>query len=541
MKFGTVPTSEAAGLILAHSVQAGAARLKKGCILRDADVVTLLGAGIAEITVAEPQAGDIHEDRAAHLVADALRGPHISLTAPLAGRVNLVAASDGILSLRSEVIKTVNRIDESITLATLPDFARVRKGMLLATVKIIPYGAARQSVEAVLAESGSDVLSVLPFVPKTYDLILTRTPGFKESLISKGTLAVQARADALGWSQKTCVTVNHDRQAVTSALSQCRAEVVLVLGASATSDRLDVVPAGLIAAGGEIIRFGMPVDPGNLLVLGRKRGQMVIGLPGCVRSPTLNGVDWVMERIAADLPVTNDDFAEMGLGGLLKEIPDRIQPRALKKVTKPRMAAILLAAGASSRMGGENKLLRCVDDVPLLRRSAETLLAAGIDHCIVVIPANSFEYRQALEGLPVTIIEAADAARGMSASLSAGVAALPSDAVAALIALADMPDLTPEDIIQVIEGYDARKGHLIVCPLDDTGRRGHPVLFDRRYFENLQDLTGDTGAREVLRAVPDAIVEVHVGAAVSLDLDTPQDWADWDRQAKPVSRGSKAD
>lgn len=541
MKFGTVPTSESAGSILAHSVQAGAARLKKGCILRDADVVTLLGAGIAEITVAQLEAGDIHEDRAAQVVAEALRGPHISLTKPLAGRVNLVATADGVLSLKPEVVTAVNRNNEAITLATRPDFAHVRQGMLLATVKIIPYGAPCRSVKAVLAEAGSEALAVVPFVPKTYDLILTRIPGFKQSLLIKGRQAVQTRANVLGWTLKTCVTVDHDRQAVARALTESEADVALVLGASATSDRRDVIPAGLVAAGGEVIRFGMPVDPGNLLVLGRKHGQTVIGLPGCARAPALNGVDWVMERIAADLPVTNDDFSDMGLGGLLKEIPDRIQPRALHAVSKPCMAAVLLAAGASRRMGGENKLLRHIDGVPLLRRSTETLLASGIDYCVVVIPANAADHRRALEGLPVTIIEATDAARGMSASLCAGLAALPDEAEAVLIALADMPDLTPEDIIRVIEGHDPDKGQLIVCPLDDTGRRGHPVLFDRRYFENLQDLSGDTGAREVLQAVPDQIVEVHVGAAVTQDLDTPQDWADWDRQTKPAARGSEAD
>jgi molybdenum cofactor cytidylyltransferase len=332
------------------------------------------------------------------------------------------------------------------------------------------------------------------------------------------------------------VTGDHNPQAVARALAESDADVALVLGASATSDRRDVIPAGLVAAGGEVVRFGMPVDPGNLLVLGRKHGQTVIGLPGCARAPALNGADWVMERIAAELPITNEDFADMGLGGLLKEIPDRIQPRALHVVSKRCMAAVLPAAGASRRMGGENKRLRHIDGVPLLRRPAETLLASGIDHCVVVIAAGATDHRRALEGLPVTITEAVDAALGMSASLCAGVAALPDEAVAVLVALADMPDLTPEDIIRVIEGHSPDKGQLIVCPLDDMGRRGHPVLFDRRYFEILQNLSGDNGAREVLRAVPDAILEVQVGAAVSRDLDTPQDWADWDRQARSVTR-----
>ena len=74
----------------------------------------------------------------------------------------------------------------------------------------------------------------------------------------------------------------------------------------------------------------MPVDPGNLLVLGDLRGQPVIGLPGCARSPALNGADWVLERVACGLDITDDDIAGMGVGGLLKEIPLRPQPREPK-------------------------------------------------------------------------------------------------------------------------------------------------------------------------------------------------------------------
>lgn len=528
MKFGRVPTGRTAGLILAHSVQAGPKRLKKGSVLSDADIKILLHAGIAEVTVAELDADDIHEDQAARLVGEHLLGTHISMTAPVAGRVNLVAGADGVLSVKPDIITAVNTVDEAITLATLPEFARVWKGTLLATIKIIPYGVARQSLEAAIAAAGPDALKVSPFASGSYDLILTRTPGFKDSLLAKGRKAVQTRAASLGWGMQACVTVDHDRDCVAAALADCRADVVLILGASATSDRQDVIPAGLVGAGGQVIRFGMPVDPGNLLVLGRKAGQMVVGLPGCARAPALNGADWVLERLAAGLPITNDDFAKMGVGGLLKEIPGRIQPRALRKAATGRLCAVLLAAGASRRMGAENKLLRRINGVPLLRRSAQTLLASGVDECVVVIPPDAAAQRKALEGLRVTITEARDASLGMSASLRAGIAALHGDATAVLVALADMPDLTPEIVNRVIAAHDPSRGCLIVCPVDDEGRRGHPVLFDGRFLEPLQNLSGDRGARDILRAVPEAVCKIRLGAAVTCDLDTPQDWQDWE-------------
>jgi molybdenum cofactor cytidylyltransferase len=103
--------------------------------------------------------------------------------------------------------------------------------------------------------------------------------------------------------------------------------MLLILTGTATSDLHDTAPEAVRRAGGQVARFGMPVDPGNLLFLGALGGRPVIGLPGCARSSALNGADWVLERLACGLEVTGDDIAAMGVGGLLKEIPTRPEPR----------------------------------------------------------------------------------------------------------------------------------------------------------------------------------------------------------------------
>ena len=121
--------------------------------------------------------------------------------------------------------------------------------------------------------------------------------------------------------------VAHEVEALRRAVEAAQGELVLILTASATSDAHDVGPAAVTRAGGELIRFGMPVDPGNLLFLAGLGGRPVIGLPGCARSPALNGADWVMERVICGVPVTDADIAAMGVGGLLKEIPQRGRPR----------------------------------------------------------------------------------------------------------------------------------------------------------------------------------------------------------------------
>jgi molybdenum cofactor cytidylyltransferase len=488
----------------------------------------LLDASIDQITVASLDSDDISEDMAAEQIGEALVGSNMTLSRPVAGRVNLISTANGIFTLNSDKIAAMNAIDEAITLATLPNYARVRKGMLLATIKIIPYGAAQRTVDQVIKLANKSALALTSFKTQTFDLILTKTEGFKGSLLTKGRKAVQTRVAPLGFTIKSCVTVDHKEDAVSQALIGSSADIVLLLGASATSDRLDVIPAGLVAAGGKVVRYGMPVDPGNLLVLGQRGEQIVLGLPGCARAPALNGTDWILERLAAGFSVTHEDIAQMGVGGLLKEIPGRILPRSQSPQMSNHVCALLLAAGASRRMAGEDKLLREIDGVPLLRRSAQSLLASSVSDCIVVLAPNSKAHREALDGLPVTIIEAVDASEGMSASIRAGVCAMDAKTSAVILALADLPDITPNHINQIINAHDKDAERLIVCPINETNQRGHPVLFDARFFENLSDLSGDRGARDVLCAVPEFVHEIPMDAAVTLDLDTPQAWDKWE-------------
>jgi len=111
------------------------------------------------------------------------------------------------------------------------------------------------------------------------------------------------------------------------SIQKAQGDIVLILTASATSDAHDTAPQALRLAGGRVERFGLPVDPGNLLFLGQIADKPVIGLPNSARSPVLHGADWVLARVACGVPVDSAAMAQMGVGGLLKEIPTRPQPR----------------------------------------------------------------------------------------------------------------------------------------------------------------------------------------------------------------------
>jgi molybdenum cofactor cytidylyltransferase len=330
MRFGPVPLAEAEGAILAHSEVAGALRLRKGLVLSASDLAALAKAGYSEVTVARIEPGDVTEDAAAERLALALvpneLAAGLARSEAFTGRVNLKASRPGLFDLDVAAIHALNRLDPAITLATLPPLTRVAPGALCGTVKIITYGvagAALAQAEALAARA----LQVRPVTLRTAGLLMTDVPGQEEKLVAKGRRAIETRLVALGMRLSACETTPHDEGAMAAALARMPGDMLLILTGSATSDLHDTAPQALRRAGGQVARFGMPVDPGNLLFHGALQGRPVIGLPGCARSPALNGADWVLERMACGLALDDDEIAAMGVGGLLKEIPSRPQPR----------------------------------------------------------------------------------------------------------------------------------------------------------------------------------------------------------------------
>ncbi len=547
MTFGRLALGQAEGAILAHSVNAGAARLKKGRRLTPADLEVLRAAGYAEVVAARLEPGDMEEDAAAATLAAALAGDDpaalgLSVSAAFTGRANLFAEVTGVLRVDAAAIAAANAIDEAVTVATLPDHARVTPRQMVATVKIIPYAAPRAAVEAACAALSAGAIRAHPVAARSAALILTVAPGMKPSVVDKGAEAVRTRLVALGVAEIAEFRVPHEAGPLAAALAAQTADIALILTASATSDRRDVGPAALEAAGGRLERFGMPVDPGNLLFLGALRGRPVVGLPGCARSPKLNGADWVLERLVCGLPVDGAAVAAMGVGGLLKEIPSRPEPRAGgaratdAAAGRPFVSAVLLAAGSSRRMGGRDKLLEPVDGAPQIARAARALAASRADEALVVLGPADDARRAALSGLGLRVVENPSAAEGMAASIRAGLEALDPRADAVVLALADMPDIGPEHIDRLIAAFDPAEGRAICRAVTEAGVPGHPVLFGRRFFETLGLLEGDAGARAVLAEHADLVELVPTpGDAAAVDLDTPEAWAVWRARRAPAA------
>jgi molybdenum cofactor cytidylyltransferase len=527
MFFGPLPLSDAEGAILAHSLRLGALAFRKGRRLSAVDVAALREAGVGEVIAAKLSDADIGEDAAATRIAAAVAGDAVQVAAAFTGRVNLFAEARGLLRLDPARIDAINAFDESVTIATLPDYAPVEPGQMLATVKIIPFAAPAAAVEQAerLAADGAPPLAVLPYRPLSVALIQTRLPGVKDSVLDKTVVVTRERVEALGGTLVDEARCAHDEGTLADLIAAMPpADLLLIAGASAITDRRDVLPAAIERAGGVVEHFGMPVDPGNLLLLARRGDKPVLGLPGCARSPKLNGFDWVLQRIAAGVPPGRAEVMRMGVGGLLAEIPTRPLPRAgvaAETPRAPRVTALVLAAGRSSRMGPTNKLLAEVNGAPLVARAVDAALASQAANVIVVTGHQGESVARALADRPVTFVHNPAFAEGLSSSLRAGLAAVPSEADAVVVCLGDMPRVASAVIDRLIAAYSPLEGRAICVPTTH-GKQGNPVLWDRAFFTEMAALTGDAGAKRLIGQHADRLCEVPVeDAGILYDVDTP--------------------
>ncbi len=332
MKFGLVDPARAVGAILAHSVRLhSGVRLRKGRSLTQEDVDALRASGLNEVTVARLEAEDVHEDAAATALAAAFvpdpEAQGLTCTTAFTGRVNLLATGPGIVELDVAAIEAVNRIHPMITIATVPAFQQMAEGGMVATIKMISYGVPAEALEKACALARAAVQLKRPTL-RSVGLIISDIEG---GAGDKGWQASADRVAAFGLEMAPPVLVPHRVDTIAEALAASAFDLTLILTGSATSDIDDVAPSAVRAAGGTVSRFGMPVDPGNLLFCATLNGRPVIGLPGCARAPALNGADWVMGRIICGIDVSDADISAMGVGGLLKEIPSRPHPRRKQK------------------------------------------------------------------------------------------------------------------------------------------------------------------------------------------------------------------
>ena len=192
-----------------------------------------------------------------------------------------------------------------------------------------------------------------------------------------------------------------------------------------------------------------------------------------------------------------------------------------RRTPEPRIAGVVLAAGMSTRMG-KNKLVLPLDGKPLIRHPVEAALEAGLDPVIVVTGHDAAATEKCLAGLDVAFVRNDSFAEGLSTSLRTGIRAVPSDCDGAMVLLGDMPEISAGLIARVASAFDPGQGRTI-CAAMFQGERGHPVLWGRPLFAEIEQLRGDAGARALMERHADMMCDVEAGDdAPLIDLDTPE-------------------
>jgi molybdenum cofactor cytidylyltransferase len=524
LKFGTLALDNAVGAILAHGIKHGDGVFKKGRILSTADVKALQAAGHETVIAAVLDTNDVSEDTAAYRVAMAACGSGAVSRQAFTGRANLHSSVHGLIVVDEQRVHQLNHLHESLTCATLANHAVVGPRQMVATVKIIPFAVPKDVLAQAMAVIGDiPLLRIAAFQPMRTGLVITRLPQTKPSLITKSESSIRDRLAALGSTLSDVVVCDHAQRDVCHAITSLQTKgcaPVLVFGASAIVDRADVIPAAVVEAGGEVVHLGMPVDPGNLMMLGRLHKTPVIGVPSCARSPKRNGFDWVLERIVAGLDVAPSDIMDMGAGGLLAEIASRPSPRE-KPPSAPRITAIVLAAGTSSRMGS-NKMLADFQGSAMVRATVTQALRSSVDEVIVVTGHDKGKVEAVLARMNVRFIHNPDFTTGLSTSLRCGVsAAQNSDAV--IVCLGDMPLVDNTVIDKLIAAFNPTEHRSIVLPTYQ-GKFGNPVLWGSEHFDKLLALDGDRGARTLIESLKADAIEIDAGSdAVLRDADTVEE------------------
>ncbi|MBD9445390.1 molybdopterin-binding/glycosyltransferase family 2 protein [Rhizobium sp. RHZ01] len=533
MKFGSFSIDAAEGVVLAHAVKLAGGSLSKGHRIGAGDIERLRGEAIGQVIAALMEEGDVGEDEAARRLAQAIAPDHLRLSEASTGRVNVYSTVDGLFVASRSAVDRLNSIDPAITLACLNDHVPVRNGDMVATFKIIPLAVSGAKLDlACEVLRSTSAFEVKPFAGRSVSLIATELPSLKPSVMDKTARVLSRRLVASGSHLVRETRVAHHVEPVAQALLDAlrlpdsAPKLVILFGASAVIDAEDVIPEAIRRAGGEVVQVGMPVDPGNLLVLGRIGDIPVIGAPGCARSPKENGFDWVLDRILAGEQPSAVDISGMGVGGLLMEIQARPSLREAEARTSPagKLVTVILAAGQARRMGegGPHKLLAEFGGVPLIRRSVMTAIDSRSASVIVVTGHRKSEIESALSGLDVTIAHNPDYASGMASSLATGFSVEHArDADGILVMLADMPGVSSDDLDKLMAAFRQSGGQSIIRAVS-RGKRGNPVILPKSLFDAVLRLEGDVGARHIIETSGVPVVDIDIGDAAHLDVDTPE-------------------
>ena len=330
MFFGKVKTELSLGGILSSSIEIyknkNKIKISKGTIINKNLLDLLLLNNIEHIKCAKLDVDEIDENSSVHEISKkiiASKKSNIIIQDPKNGRCNLVSSVDGIITFQPNQLFSINSVTNDIGIASLKAFSKVKKNQIVASIKAIPFGIKKNNLQNIINVC-QECFKILPFQKKNIHLIQTTNQNTRAKILEKTLEVTKDRLSSCGNNKIVEKKCSHEIKSICQQLKKSvneDADIILLFGTSAISDINDTIPQSILEINGTILRLGMPVEPGNLILLAEikisKKHISIIGMPGCARSKKENGVDWILWRKLCDLKISSDDINHMGNGGLL--------------------------------------------------------------------------------------------------------------------------------------------------------------------------------------------------------------------------------
>ncbi len=330
MFFGEVKTEKSLGGILSSSIEVyknkNKIKISKGTVINKNLIDLLLLNNFEQIKCAKLDDDEIDENSAVHEISKKIitsKKSNIKIQDPKNGRCNLVSKVDGIITFQPNQLFSINSVTNDIGIASLKAFSKVKKNQIIASIKAIPFGIKQKYLKKIIHIS-QDCFKILPFQKKNIHLIQTTNQKTRAKILEKTLEVTKDRLLSCGIKkieERKCL---HEIKSICTQLKTSideNADIILIFGTSAICDINDIIPQSINEMNGIVLRLGMPVEPGNLILLAEveisKKHISIIGMPGCARSKKENGVDWILWRKLCDLKVSTDDINHLGNGGLL--------------------------------------------------------------------------------------------------------------------------------------------------------------------------------------------------------------------------------
>ncbi|MBQ5950732.1 MAG: molybdopterin-binding protein [Lachnospiraceae bacterium] len=321
----TVNTQDAVGCVLGHDITQIIPGVKKGAVLKHGhriapeDVELLLSVGKEHVLVWEEEDGLVHEDDAAARLYALLAGENLHPVGPSEGKIEAVADTEGLLKVDTERLLAVNLLPEMM-ISTRPGNSFIRKGEKAAATRIIPlYTTPEKLEEAEAAAQGGPIVRVLPFVRRTYGLIITGSEVYRGRIRDGFTPLLEEKFAAYGMERIYHAVSDDKPEMILGKIREARAagcDMIFCTGGMSV-DPDDQTPAAIRAAGARVVKYGSPVLPGAMFLISYLDDVPLLGLPGGVVYAKNSMLERVMPRLLADDPITYREIAAMGEGGLL--------------------------------------------------------------------------------------------------------------------------------------------------------------------------------------------------------------------------------